>query len=150
MANTYGSLTSLFTAIANALRSLNGTSAQIVADDFPSEISNIPMAVSTTFAITGDPLPTTATITISGVDLSSYNRLMLLGLVEQVNADLVVGCFYSAFGGNDPYIYSHDYQDGFKSSAAMVTFTENAITIASQGAAFAGTYYAVIWKEVGA
>lgn len=59
MANTYGSLTSLFTAIANALRSLKGTSAQIVADDFPSEISGITTKAAETYT------PTTSDQTIA-------------------------------------------------------------------------------------
>lgn len=42
MANTYSTLGSLFTAIANAIRAKTGSSASIVADDFPTEITNIP------------------------------------------------------------------------------------------------------------
>ena len=42
MANTYTTLTGLFSAIANAIRAKTGGSAQIVADDFPTEIGNIP------------------------------------------------------------------------------------------------------------
>lgn len=35
-------LTDLFTAIANAIRTKTGSSAQIVASNFPTEIANIP------------------------------------------------------------------------------------------------------------
>lgn len=42
MPNTHGTLSSLFTDIANAIRSKTGGSAQIVADNFPTEIANIP------------------------------------------------------------------------------------------------------------
>lgn len=42
MPNTHTTLSSLFTDIANAIRSKTGGSAQIVADDFPTEIANIP------------------------------------------------------------------------------------------------------------
>lgn len=41
MANTYTTLTSLFTAIANAIRSKTGSTAKIVADDFPDAIAGI-------------------------------------------------------------------------------------------------------------
>lgn len=42
MPNTHTTLSSLFTDIANAIRNKTGGSAQIVADDFPTEIANIP------------------------------------------------------------------------------------------------------------
>ena len=48
MPNVHTTLTSLFTAIANSIRGKTGSSAQIVADDFPSAIDAIP---------TGTPLP---------------------------------------------------------------------------------------------
>ncbi len=59
MPNTYTSLSSLFTAIANSLRSLKGTSAPIVADNFPSEISAITSKSAQTYT------PTTADQTIA-------------------------------------------------------------------------------------
>lgn len=48
MPNVHTTLTSLFSAIANAIRGKTGSSSQIVADDFPSAIDAIP---------TGTPLP---------------------------------------------------------------------------------------------
>lgn len=44
MPNVYSTLSGLFTAIANSIRSKTGSSAQIVADDFPTEIGNIIVA----------------------------------------------------------------------------------------------------------
>lgn len=41
MPNSHTTLTSLFTAIANAIRDRKGSSSQIVADNFPSEIMSI-------------------------------------------------------------------------------------------------------------
>lgn len=41
MANTHTTLSSLFTAIANAIRAKTGSTAAIVADDFPEAISGI-------------------------------------------------------------------------------------------------------------
>ena len=43
-------LTQLFTAIANAIRTKKGTSESIVAEDFPTEIANIPTGVDTSDA----------------------------------------------------------------------------------------------------
>lgn len=42
MPNTHSTLSSLFTDIANAIRNKTGGSSPIVADDFPTEIANIP------------------------------------------------------------------------------------------------------------
>lgn len=41
MANNHTTLTALFAAIADAIRNKTGTSAAIIADNFPSVISNI-------------------------------------------------------------------------------------------------------------
>ena len=42
MPNTHSTLTSLFSDIADAIRGKTGSSATIVADDFPTAIANIP------------------------------------------------------------------------------------------------------------
>ena len=42
MPNTHETLTSLFDDIADAIRAKDGTSAEIVADDFPTRIAAIP------------------------------------------------------------------------------------------------------------
>lgn len=48
MANTHGTLTELFTAIANAIRTKTGSNAKIVADDFPNAIAGISTGTGTT------------------------------------------------------------------------------------------------------
>ena len=48
MPNTYTTLSSLFTAIANAIRQKTGSQSSIVADDFPAAISNIPTGITPT------------------------------------------------------------------------------------------------------
>lgn len=53
MPNVHTTLSSLFTDIANAIRAKTGSSAQIVADNFPSEIANISTGI--------DPSDATAT-----------------------------------------------------------------------------------------
>ena len=53
MANTHTTLSSLFTDIADAIRSLKGTSASIVADDFPDEINAIPKKSSSDLTASG-------------------------------------------------------------------------------------------------
>lgn len=64
MPNTYTTLSSLFTDIANAIRSKTGGSAQIVADDFPTEIANIPSggAVDSVNGKTGDVVLTASDV----------------------------------------------------------------------------------------
>ena len=42
MARTHNTLTELFTDIADSIREKTGSEEQIVADNFPTEISNIP------------------------------------------------------------------------------------------------------------
>ena len=48
---THSTLTSLFSDIADAIRAKTGSQATIVADDFPTAISNIPSGGGPT----GDP-----------------------------------------------------------------------------------------------
>ena len=48
MANTYATLTSLFTNIANAIRAKTGNTSSIVADSFPDAIMAIPTGSSVT------------------------------------------------------------------------------------------------------
>lgn len=50
MANQYASLGALFTAIANAIRTKTGDTAQIVADTFPAAIAGISTGVDTSDA----------------------------------------------------------------------------------------------------
>ena len=50
MPNTHTTLTSLFTDIANAIRTKKGTDGSIVADDFPDEISTISTGTDTSDA----------------------------------------------------------------------------------------------------
>jgi hypothetical protein len=41
MANTYTTLTDLFTGIADAIRIKNNSTEPIIADNFPNEINNL-------------------------------------------------------------------------------------------------------------
>lgn len=50
MPNTHTTLSSLFTAIANAIRAKTGGTAAIVADNFPTEIANITTGTDTSDA----------------------------------------------------------------------------------------------------
>lgn len=50
MANTHGTLTALFTAIANAIRGKTGSADPIVADSFPEAIDGISTGVDTSDA----------------------------------------------------------------------------------------------------
>lgn len=54
MPQTYTNLSSLFTAIANSIRSVTGSSAQIVADTFPQQITNISTSIKVGTASAAD------------------------------------------------------------------------------------------------
>ena len=64
MANTHSTLTSLFSDIADAIRAKTGSSATIVADDFPTAIANIPTGGSAN--IQALSVTTNGTYTASG------------------------------------------------------------------------------------
>ena len=85
MPNTHSTLTSLFSDIADAIRGKTGSSATIVADDFPTAIANIPTggggvittevanATGTTLQITAGAPSGTVSITENGTyDVTSY------------------------------------------------------------------------------
>ena len=76
MPNTHSTLTSLFTDIANAIRAKKGTSADIVADNFPSEIASIP---------TGGITPT-GNINITDTNVTDVTNYATATIVD---ADLV-------------------------------------------------------------
>lgn len=72
MPNTYNTLGTLFTAIANAIRAKRGTVATIVADDFPAEISAIETKLPTvprgvpTISVTGAGVVTATVVQAGG------------------------------------------------------------------------------------
>ena len=68
MPNTHSTLTSLFTDIASAIRAKDGTSAPIVADNFPTAIANIPSG-STTIS----PLSVTSNGTYTAPSGTAYS-----------------------------------------------------------------------------
>lgn len=91
MPNTHSTLTSLFSDIADAIRGKTGSSATIVADDFPTAIANIPTggggitttevanATGTTLEITsggGGGGANTCTLTLdeNGVTVSNFSN----------------------------------------------------------------------------
>lgn len=65
MANTHTSLTSLFTAIADKIRKKNGSTATIVADDFPDAIDSILTPTDGTI-----PTKTSSNLTASGATVT--------------------------------------------------------------------------------
>lgn len=82
-------LTDLFTSIANAIRSKDGTTAQIVANDFPSHILAIPSGISFPLEIaTGTFVLNTDTVAyrLSNVD---YRFIIEHGMSVTPNAVLI-------------------------------------------------------------
>ena len=99
MPNTHSTLTSLFTDIANAIRAKKGTSADIVADNFPSEIASIPSGGITP---SGKKLITDTSETdvaaFATAQISS-DTLLAENIKKDVNILGVVGSFEGGGGG---------------------------------------------------
>ena len=90
MPNTHSTLTSLFSDIADAIRAKTGSSATIVADDFPTAIANIPTG--------GGGITTTEVANATGTTLEITSSGGGGGATEYVcpsrNVVGVEDCFY--------------------------------------------------------
>ena len=76
MPNTHSTLTSLFTDIANVLRSKTGSNAEIQAIAFPSAIANLPtgsISVSGNISITNTGIYDIASFSIASVNVSAQD-----------------------------------------------------------------------------
>ena len=83
MPNTHSTLTSLFTDIANAIRAKTGSSATIVADNFPTAIGNIMVGTGLayetgTYAPTSDAAANTVTISFTNTHSSAPIYILLV------------------------------------------------------------------------
>lgn len=75
MPNTHATLTSLFTDIANAIRTKTGSSDPIVADNFPTAIANIPTGSNSNWMGKNPTLvasPHSETATLNSIGFSSW------------------------------------------------------------------------------
>ena len=116
MAHT--TLASLFTDIANAIRAKKGTSAAIVADDFPTEIANLPSGSSYTLIASKEvTVNTTSTSAASCTTLalgsSNYRSDKIIYVKVRDKAGKRAGYFY----GSDAFFFN--YQKANNGTSAL-------------------------------
>lgn len=76
---TYNNLPALFGAIANSIRGKTGSSANIVADNFPTAIDGIVVNTpSRTYSVTGSGDYRITVNATAGQDLSVYNHVAVI------------------------------------------------------------------------
>ena len=104
---THTTLASLFTAIANAIRTKKGTSATIIADDFPTEIASIP---STSYTLIASKEVTTSTTSTSATSLTTlalgsanYRADKIIYVKVRDKAGKRAGYFY----GSDTFFFNY-------------------------------------------
>ena len=121
---THTTLASLFTAIANAIRAKKGTSATIVADDFPTEIASIP---STSYTLIASKEVTTSTTSTSSASLttlalgsSNYNGDKIIYVKVRDKAGKRAGYFY----GSDTFFFNYQAANN---STSNLTYAARAI-----------------------
>lgn len=115
MAHT--TLASLFTDIANAIRTKKGTSTSIVADNFPTEIANLPSTSYTLIASKEIAANTTSTsaasLTTLALGSSHYNANEIIYVRVRDKAGKRAGYFY----GSDAYFFN--YQKANNGTSAL-------------------------------
>ena len=105
---THTTLSSLFTAIADAIRTKKGTTAKIVADDFPTEIANLPSGSSYTLIASKEvTVNTTSTSTSSVTTLAlgsaNYRADKIIYVKVRDKAGKRAGYFY----GSDTFFFNY-------------------------------------------
>lgn len=108
MPNTHSTLTSLFSDVADEIRAKKGTSADIVADNFPSEIASIP--------------------TGSGINPLLYAK----GKMPAFNSQTLPNIFEITLGEDITQI-SSGYNDGFAGCIAQDASAPSILTINALG-----------------
>lgn len=104
MANSHSTLFSLFSDIADSIRSKTGSSSRIVADDFPQAIAEIPTGITPTGNInitTMDTVDVTnyASAKVVDSDLIASNILSGVNILG-VSGSVVINKYYT--GSSDP------------------------------------------------
>lgn len=121
---THTTLSSLFTAIADAIRAKKGTTAKIVADNFPTEIASISGSSYTKLGETTLTVNTTSTSAASAgyiaLGASSVNANKILYVRIRDTAGKRAGYFY----GSDTYFFNYLNANG---STSTLSYAARAI-----------------------
>lgn len=136
MAHT--TLASLFTDIANAIRAKKGTTAQIVADNFPSEIASISGSSYTKLGETTLTVSTTSTSAASAGTLALGSSAFDAGKVLYVRVRDTAGKRAGYFYGSDTYFFNYQKAN---SATSTLTYAARAIhrySTSSQWATYTG------------
>ncbi len=111
---THTTLSSLFTAIANAIRAKKGTTAKIVADNFPTEIADLPgytKVGETTLTVN-----TTSTSAASAGTLSLGSSAFTADKILYVRIRDTAGKRAGYFYGSDNYFFNYQKANGSTST----------------------------------
>lgn len=123
MAHT--TLASLFTDIANAIRAKKGTSAAIVADDFPTEIANLPSGSSYTLIASKEvTVNTTSTSAASATTLALGSANFRADKIIYVKIRDKAGKRSGYFYGSDTYFFNYQAAN---SSVTSLTYAARLI-----------------------
>lgn len=137
MSNTHSTLTSLFSDIADEIRAKKGTSADIIADNFPTEIASIPAGGGSDFnpllyATTAEELFQSATLphqthfTFGGSVASMY-RMCRQATLESGDGDAEIKISKVA-GGNAVTNLSNAFYNANNLKRIVVDFDTSHVT----------------------
>ena len=111
---THTTLSSLFTAIADAIRGKKGTTAKIIADNFPTEITNLPGY--TKLGETTLTVNTTSTSASSAGTLSLGSTAVNAGKIVYVRVRDTAGKRAGYFYGSDCFLLNYQKVNGATST----------------------------------
>lgn len=136
MAHT--TLVSLFTDIANAIRAKKGTSATIVADDFPTEIASISGSSYTKLGETTLNVNTTSTSAESAGTLNLGSSAATAGKILYVRIRDTAGKRAGYFYGSDTYFFNYQKANGSTSSLTHAARAIHRYSTSSQWGTYTG------------
>jgi hypothetical protein len=128
---THTNLSGLFTDIADAIREKNGSTAKIVADNFPTVIRDIPVTGGSSF-------PNGTKWTQSNITSGSFKSVYNANGIWVAGSEFHSGLYYSVDGKE--WTQSNITSGGFQS-----VYNANGIWVAGSGGD-SGLYYSVSWE----